>query len=756
MRLTDQTGKDASEQLPIRRSDRRFSLKVAPLLVGLALVSALASFAVFTGYTPLFPTDPVVLDVFIADGVIACVLFLLVGLEAFKLLAAWRAKQAGARLHAYIVVLFSITAAVPAIIMAVVGAVALDRGLYPAFVDDVGRFIAETKDAGKLIRSKQCDSLQRDADLTASDLERARVGYTDRNFFQNYFDSRVHSLGFTTAVIMDAGGKITERVDTGQPAQVVKPSAADLAGARTGEQVCFRLDGGRSFVVLRFMPTFSDSFLYVGRPLDPFTIAFQQHAEDLTQLFKLFDAYRGRIQIAFIVMYSLLALILLLSAVWLGLSFANVLVAPIRRLINATDQVSSGNLYVQVPIRRSEGDLARLGETFNKMISDLRVQQNRLIAARETIDERRLFTEAVLSGVPAAVIGVDAKGNVTVLNPSAQKLLDQSSPSDGSAIGRSLTAVLPELGPILSETKAGRQRLQQGHITLSRGNRERNFNVRVTSELSAKAERNNVVTLDDITDLVTAQRTSAWADVARRIAHEIKNPLTPIQLSAERLKRRYSRVITEGRDVFDQCTDTIIRQVDDMKRMVDEFSSFARMPKAMLAEDDLAQCVRQAVFLMRVGHPDIALVEELPSKPLVVRFDRRLLSQALTNIVKNAAEGVAARVAAEPPEARDPGRITITLAGTADGQAVIDVIDNGKGFPPENRQRLLEPYMTTRSEGTGLGLAIVSKILEDHGGGIELLDAVGHSGAHVRLHFPIEVAAPHEVTRASATVVEKA
>jgi len=753
--LTDQTGKDAPEHLPIRRSDRRFSLKVAPILVGLALISALASFAVFTGYTPLFPTDPVVIDVFVADGIIAGLLFLLVALEAFKLLAAWRAKQAGARLHAYIVVLFSITAAVPAIIMAVVGAVALDRGLYPAFVDDVGRFIAETKDAGKLIRSKQCDSLHRDADLAASDIERARVGYSDRNFFQNYFDSRVHSLGFTTAVIMDAAGKVTERVDTGQPAQVIKPSAADLAGARTGEQVCFRLDGGRSFVVLRFMPSFNSSFLYVGRPLDPFTIAFQQHAEELTQLFKLFDAYRGRIQVAFIVMYSLLALILLLSAVWLGLSFANVLVAPIRRLINATDQVSSGNLYVQVPVRRSEGDLARLGETFNRMISDLRLQQNRLIAARETIDERRLFTEAVLSGVPAAVIGVDAKGAVTVLNPSAQRLLDQSS-TDGPAIGRPLTAVLPELGPILTETKAGRQRLQQGHITLSRGNRERNFNVRVTSELSAKAERNNVVTLDDITDLVTAQRTSAWADVARRIAHEIKNPLTPIQLSAERLKRRYSRVITEGRDVFDQCIDTIIRQVDDMKRMVDEFSSFARMPKAMLAEDDLAQCVRQAVFLMRVGHPDITLVEDLPTKPLMVRFDRRLLSQALTNIVKNATEGVAARVAAQPPEARDPGRITVTLASTADGQAIIDVIDNGKGFPSENRQRLLEPYMTTRSEGTGLGLAIVSKILEDHGGGIDLLDAEGHSGAHVRLHFPIDVAAPPEANRASLAVVEKA
>ncbi len=405
------------------------------MIVGLALVSSLATFAVFTGYTRIVPTDAVVIDAFIADGLIACVLFLLVAIEAFKLLVAWRAKQAGARLHAYIVVLFSITAAVPAVIMAVVGSVALDRGLYPGFVDDVGRFIVETKDAAKLIRSKQCDSLQRDADLTASDLTRARVGYSDRNFFQNFFDSRVKSLGFTTAGIMDSTGKVTERVDTGQPAQPIRPSATDLDGARTGEQVCFRLDGGRSFVVLRFLPAYDNSFLYVGRPLDPFTIAFQQHAEDINDAFDHFDTHRRAIQIAFIIMYGLLAIIMLLSAIWLGLSFANVLVAPIRRLINATDQVSSGNLYVQVPVRRSEGDLARLGETFNKMISELRMQQNRLIAARETIDERRLFTEAVLSGVPAAVIGIDAKGDVTVVNPSAQKLLGSAAPADARSWG---------------------------------------------------------------------------------------------------------------------------------------------------------------------------------------------------------------------------------------------------------------------------------------------------------------------------------
>ena len=755
-RLTDQTDTSIATQRSDRASQRRFIPRIAPVIVGLALVSSLATFAVFTGYTRIVPTDKVVIDAFIADGAIACVLFLLVAIEAFKLLVAWRAKQAGARLHAYIVVLFSITAAVPAVIMAVVGSVALDRGLYPGFVDDVGHFIVETKDAAKLIRSKQCDSLQRDADLTASDLARARVGYSDRNFFQNYFDSRVKSLGFTTAGIMDGKGRVTERVDTGQPAQPIRPNAADLEGARTGEQVCFRLDNGRSFVVLRYLPAYDNSFLYVGRPLDPFTIAFQQHAEDINDAFDHFDTHRRAIQIAFIIMYGLLAIIMLLSAIWLGLSFANVLVAPIRRLINATDQVSSGNLYVQVPVRRSEGDLARLGETFNKMISELRLQQNRLIAARETIDERRLFTEAVLSGVPAAVIGIDAKGDVTVVNASAQKLLGSAAPADEAIVGQSLTGIIPELMPIVSETRAGRQRLQQGQITLSRGNRERSFNVRVASELSAKAERNYVVTLDDITDLVAAQRTSAWADVARRIAHEIKNPLTPIQLSAERLKRRYSRVITEGRDVFDQCTDTIIRQVEDMKRMVDEFSSFARMPKAMLQEDDLAKCIAQVVFLMRVGHPDITFVDALPETPFVARFDRRLLSQAITNITKNATEGVAARVAADPEHLRVPGLISITLHRSDDQQAVIDIVDNGRGFPSENRHRLLEPYMTTRSEGTGLGLAIVAKILEDHGGGIELLDAAGHQGAHVRLHFPIDTAQPIRASRVDDTVSEKA
>ena len=732
-------------------------MKFGPIVVTLALISSLASFVVFTGYTPILPTDAVVVDVFLANGVIILVLLALVIAEAVRLVIAWRTRMAGARLHLYIVALFSITAAVPAIIMAVVGSVTLERGLYPAFMQDVRGFIGHTADAARLYRASQCNALLREADLTASDLDRARVGYNERAFFQNYFTSRVHFLGFTTAVMMKSDGSVIERVDTGKTQQVVTPAAADFADARKREPVCFVLDAGSTFVALRSLPSFDDTFLYLARPIDPFSVEFSKQAKDIIGLYDIFDKHRRSIQIAFITMYGLLATIMFLSAIWLGLSFANQLVAPIRRLIRATDQVSSGNLYVQVPVRRSEGDLGRLGATFNKMTTELRLQQNRLLVANRMNDERRIFTEAVLSGVPAAVIGVAAQGQVTVVNASAQKMLAAAGAGE-IAVGTPLAEIVPELGPVLDEARAGRQRLHQAQITLTRGTRERTVNVRVTNDLSPQGEYTHVVTLDDITDLISAQRTSAWADVARRIAHEIKNPLTPIQLSAERLKRRYGRVITEGRDVFDQCIDTIVRQVDDIKRMVDEFSAFARMPKPMLEEDDVRKCVEQVLFLMREGHPDVAFEEHLPPAPVIARFDRRLLTQALTNITKNAVEGLAA----VPEEEREPGRIEVSLVVEPDGMAVIDVVDNGKGFPAENRQRLLEPYMTTRADGTGLGLAIVAKIFEDHGGGIDLLDAASdgrhHRGARVRLFFPITktIDPPRSEQAAAEPIPEKA
>jgi two-component system nitrogen regulation sensor histidine kinase NtrY len=297
-----------------------------------------------------------------------------------------------------------------------------------------------------------------------------------------------------------------------------------------------------------------------------------------------------------------------------------------------------------------------------------------------------------------------------------------------------LSDVLPELDDMMKSARDGTQRLVQGQITITRDGHERNLSVRVSAEQTSQSQDSYIITLDDITELVSAQRTSAWGDVARRIAHEIKNPLTPIQLSAERIRRKFGKVITEDKNIFEQCTDTIVRQVDDIRRMVDEFSRFARMPKPVMEGEDVADTVRQAVFLMRVGHPTIDIEADIKQDPMHAQFDRRLISQALTNIIKNATEAIEA----VPPDQLDKGRIEV-IAARENEDIVIDVIDNGIGLPKVARARLLEPYVTTREKGTGLGLAIVGRVLEDHGGRIELKDAAdfkpGQRGAWMRLRF---------------------
>ena len=479
---------------------------------------------------------------------------------------------------------------------------------------------------------------------------------------------------------------------------------------------------------------YDDMYLYVARVLDPRVVAQLRATQESAGEYANLEARRLGIQIAFALMFAVIALIVLLSSAWIGLDFANRLVAPIRRLIGAANIVSTGNLHVRVPIRRSEGDLAQLGETFNNMTQELQTQHDDIVRARDLIDSRRRFTEAVLAGASAGVIGVNADSRITILNRSAERLIARA---EREALDHPLAEVAPELAEIFEAARNGNQRLVQRQVTVSRNGQERNFSVRVTSEQAAQSEHGYVITIDDVTELVIAQRSSAWADIARRIAHEIKNPLTPIQLSAERLRRKYGKVIVDDPAVFEQCTSTIVRQVDDIKRMVDEFSRFARMPKAVIAGEDVADTVRQVVFLMRVGHPDIDFEVDLAAESMPSRFDRRLISQALTNIVKNATEAIGAVPAAEL------GRGRIAVSAQRDGKdIVIDVIDNGVGLPKENRARLLEPYVTTRDKGTGLGLAIVGRILEEHGGHLELRDASekipGARGAWMQLRFAAE------------------
>jgi two-component system nitrogen regulation sensor histidine kinase NtrY len=534
-------------------------------------------------------------------------------------------------------------------------------------------------------------------------------------------------------MLIDKDRNVLESAQTGIRQDFTTPAADFLQNVNDSEpEIAIIPEGNYVAAVIR-LKAFDNTFLYVARLLDPRVVAQLKQTEASVAEYAELESRRLGIQVAFALMFTVIALTVLMSSVLIGLNFANWLVAPIRRLMGAANMVSTGDLHVQVPVIQSEGDLAHLGETFNKMTQELRTQRDELVSASDVIDSRRRFIEAVLSSASAGIIGVDGSNMVGILNRSAEKLVGHS---ESETLGHPLHEIIPELDELMQTAREGSQRLVQGQVTITRDGQERNLSVRVSAEQTSQSRDSYIITLDDITELVSAQRTSAWADVARRIAHEIKNPLTPIQLSAERIKRKFGKVIVDDKAIFEQCTDTIVRQVDDIRRMVDEFSRFARMPKPVIEGEDVADTVRQAVFLMRVGHPDLDISAEIKEEPMRARFDRRLISQALTNIIKNATEAIEA----VPPEELGKGRIDV-IAFRENDDIVIDVVDNGIGLPTVSRSRLLEPYVTTREKGTGLGLAIVGKVLEDHGGRIELNDAAnirpGQRGAWMRLRFAV-------------------
>jgi two-component system nitrogen regulation sensor histidine kinase NtrY len=713
---------------------------LGPIAVGVALFSALMTFVVLAGFTRIVPTHQVVVGFLLANALAALFLVGVIGREVWMIIQARRRGRAAAQLHVSIVGLFSVIAAVPAILVAIVASITLDRGLDRIFNIRTRAVIENSLAVTEAYLRDHAQIVRADIITISTDIARAKSLFdTDRERFRQFLTAQAALRGLPVTVMIDKNLDVIERSNVRTNLEVNVPTKAALENITENEpQIALIPDANYVAAIIK-LRNFTDTYLYIARSLDPRVIAQLRQTRESVSEYANLESRRLGVQVAFGLMYTVIALIVLLSAVWIGLNFANRLVAPIRRLIGAANIVSTGNLHVQVPVRRSEGDLAQLGETFNKMTQELRTQRDDLLRARDLIDSRRRFTEAVLAGASAGVIGADHDGHIRILNRSAERLIGHN---ESEILDRTLTDVVPELSDLVNASKDGNQRLVQGQITISRGGKERILSVRVTSEQSAEADHGYVVTLDDITDLVSAQRTSAWADVARRIAHEIKNPLTPIQLSAERLRRKYGKVITEDRAIFEQCTDTIVRQVDDIRRMVDEFSRFSRMPKPVIESEDIADAVKQAVFLMRVGHADIDIDAKVPDGRIPARFDRRLISQALTNIIKNAVEAISAL-----PEGSGKGRIDVSVERSGP-EIVIDVVDNGIGLPKDNRSRLLEPYVTTRDKGTGLGLAIVGKILEDHGGGIELHDASekmpGQRGAWVRMRIAAEPAAATE------------
>ena len=717
------------EAVPAAHAPRKFARIVGPVAVGIALLSALVTFVVLTGLTPIVPTHDVVVNVLLVNAATVFFVLAIIVREVALIIRARRRGTAGARLHVRIVGLFSVIAAVPAILVAVVASITLDRGLDRWFSTRTQELISNSLTVAEAYFREHAQAIRGDILAMAYDVTRAKPLFDqDRERFRQFLNAQASVRGLPNSLLVRGDLSVIERADlkSGR-ADLPETTSGALNGVNETEPQIALLAEAKTVAAVVKLRDYDDAYLYVSRPVDPKVVEQLEATQASVAEYAGLQERRLGVQVAFALMYTVIALIVLLSSVWIGLNFAKSLVAPIRRLISAADQVSTGNLYVRVPVRREEGDLAQLGQTFNKMTQELRTQRDDLMRAHDVIDSRRRFTEAVLAGASAGVIGVDFDGRIAILNRSAEKLIGRT---EASTLGMPLVEAVPELATLLAEARSGLQRLSQGQVTINRNGRERNLSVRVTTEQSTAAEHGYVMTLDDITDLVAAQRTSAWADIARRIAHEIKNPLTPIQLSAERLRRKYGAVITQDKAIFEQCTDTIVRQVEDIKRMVDEFSRFARMPKAVMAADT----VRQVVFLMRVGHPDLELEVDAPGGALPAEFDRRLISQALTNIIKNATEAISA----VSPAILGKGRIKVFVKRDG-GDIVVDVFDNGVGLPMENRNRLLEPYVTTREKGTGLGLAIVGRILEEHGGRIDFNDMPAGTfegrGAWAQLRF---------------------
>ena len=712
---------------------------LAPFAVGLALLTAFLTFVVLTGLTRIEPTREVAVSFMLMNGATILVLVGIIVREVWQLMQARRRGRAAARLHVQIVSLFSIIAVLPAVLVAAVANVTIDRGFDRLFSGPTREVIQNSLIIARAYMQDHAQLIRGDILGMANDIAHARPLYDqDRKSFRELLTANAASRNLPGAMLIDKDRNILETAQTGIQLAFAAPPAEFLRNVNEAEPEIAVLPEQNYVAAVIRLRAFNDTFLYVARQLDPRVVAQLKQTEATVAEYAEIESRRLGIQVNFALIFAVIALTILMASILIGLNFANWLVAPIRRLMSAAHLVSTGDLHVQVPVLRSEGDLAQLGETFNKMTQELRTQRDELVSASDLIDSRRRFIEAVLSSASAGIIGVDASGSVGILNRSAEKLIGHA---ESETLDHPLSDVLPELDDMMKSAREGTQRLVQGQITINRDGHERNLSVRVSAEQTSQTRDSYIITLDDITEFVSAQRTSAWADVARRIAHEIKNPLTPIQLSAERIRRKFGKVITEDKAIFEQCTDTIVRQVDDIRRMVDEFSRFARMPKPVIEGEDVADTVRQAVFLMRVGHPDIDIDAEIKAEPMRAQFDRRLISQALTNIIKNATEAIEAVPAAELGK----GRIDV-IAARENDDIVIDVIDNGIGLPKVSRARLLEPYVTTREKGTGLGLAIVGRVLEDHGGRIELNDAAdirpGARGAWMRLRFAVSGHAP--------------
>jgi len=714
-------------------------LRLGLAIVILSVIFGIASFSIRLGITSI-DSNGTVADILLGiNGVLVLAMGILIAWHIYTLRQARLSGQAGARLHVRLVILFSLMALLPTITVAVFASVTLKRGMDTYFSQGTRLIVENALIVAEAYVLEHGQIMGADVTAMAGDLDRAYKALTEKRFkFSQLFRQQAVLRGMPASFILTKDKEVIARVLASNDTKYIAPSDEDFENAKNGKLVVIPPRDTNLVRALVQLKNYDGAFLYAYRFVDPKIIQHLKNARQGEVTYNKLEAQRNSQIYLFALMYTGLALIFLLSSFWFGLWVADRLVAPIGRLIAASLDVADGKLDVVVPVRKSEGDLAAFSESFNKMTTQLRSQRMELVDANKKLEERRRFTEAVLSDVSAGVLSVDTKGIITLANESAEEMI---AIDNKSLIGQPIDNVLPEFTDVISLALSNKRGQSEQHLTLKRAEVEHNLLVKVSTDKRRRKARGYVITFDDITELVSAQRTSAWADIARRIAHEIKNPLTPIQLSAERLRRKYRNEITTDPEVFEKCTETIIRQVGDIGSMVDEFSSFARMPSAVLEPVDLAKTIQEAVYLQKVGHSDVEIDLIMPKSPVIAMIDRRLMTQALTNLVKNALESIDAR---QQNSKNDDykGKIEVRLK-SGSSSIRLKVIDNGIGLPQEKRNRLFEPYMTTREKGTGLGLAIVKKIIEEHSGSIQLSDTPYKkeygSGAMIEIDLPPQI-----------------
>lgn len=707
---------------------RRWLGMLADLLLGKAATLVLTAIALAVGFATFMliarGATPFALQPNAGVGLVLanlCVMLLLGAVLAGRLTRVWvdrRSGSAASRLHVRLVMLFSGVAVAPTIVVACFAVAFFHFGIQSWFNDPVRDAVTESLQVSRGYLEEHRDNIRAVALEMANDIDRAGMLLAgDPRAFADVLEAQTTLRGLTEALIYDP---LTNQVLGASGLfggiGVAPPPESDTQQALRGDVVVMNAgDGTRVRAVVKLDST-PPLMLMIGRPLDPKILGYMQRTETAVAEYNRLNHDRSWLQIAFAWIFAMVALLVLLAAALIGLVMANQIARPIGSLINAAERVRGGDLTTRVAEIPSGDELAGLSRAFNRMTGQLAAQRAELMDAYSQIDERRRFTEAVLSGVSAGVIGLDAQGRIELPNRAADELLGTDLLV---AIGRPLADEVPEFATLMQEAMAAPERARTAEIQIGPGNRRRTLLVRIGADLTGGRTDGFVVTFDDITELQSAQRKAAWADVARRIAHEIKNPLTPIQLSAERLKRRFAKEIQSDPETFTQCADTIVRHVGDIGRMVDEFSAFARMPQPVIKPEDVGRIAREALVLQKTARPQIMWNTEIPDSGPIVPCDRRLIRQALTNLLQNAADAVAMRDGA--------GRIDL-LVCRSENEVRVCVTDDGIGLP-DDRARLTEPYVTHKSKGTGLGLAIVKKIMEDHGGRLILDDRPGGDNA---------------------------